>query len=108
MNLVSLQNDVNKAINCSKETRLQFNMAIVKAIRFDVKKLDQCSVQLYADDTEITCKPSVDDPGIIITIKMNWDSHINQRLSKAHQIFFLEEKRSLFYKYENKISLNNT
>ena len=36
-------------------------MAKSEAICFDVKKLDQCSVQLYADDTKITCKSSVND-----------------------------------------------
>ena len=31
---------------------------------FDVKKLDQSSVHLHADDTKITCKSSVNDLGI--------------------------------------------
>ena len=78
-------------------------MAKFEAICYDVKKLDQCSVHLYAFNTEITCKSLVNDLGIIISNKLKWDSHINQRLSKAQQkLFFLEEKHSLFYKYENK------
>ena len=58
---------------------------------------------MYADDTKITCKSLVNDLNIVITIKLKWDRHINQRQSKAQQkLFFLEEKRSLFYKYESK------
>ena len=86
----------------SKENRMEFKNAKFEAICFDVKKLDQCSVHLYADDTEITCKSPVNDLGIVITNNLKWDSHINQRLSKAQQNLFLEEKRSLFYKYESK------
>ena len=85
MNLFLLQNDVNKAIKWSKENRLEFNMVKFEAICFDVKKLDQCSVHLYADDSEITCKSSVNDLGIIIINKLKWDSQINQRLSKAQK-----------------------
>ena len=88
MNLFSLQNDLNKAIKWSKENRMQFNNAKFEAICFDVKKLDQCSVHLYADDTEITCKSSVNDLGVVITNNLKWDSHINQRLSKAQQKLF--------------------
>ena len=45
----------------------KFNNAKFEAICFDVKKLDQFSVHLYADDTEITCKSLVNDLGIVIT-----------------------------------------
>ena len=65
MNLFLLQNDANKAIKWSEENRVEFNMAKFEAMCFDVKKLDQCSIHLYADDTEITCKSSVKDLGII-------------------------------------------
>ena len=68
MNLFLLQNDVNKAIKWSKENRFEFNMAKFEAICFDVKKLDQCSVHLYVDDTEITCKYSVNDLGIFFSL----------------------------------------
>ena len=40
--------------------------------------------------------------GIIITNKLKWDSHITQRISKAQQKLFFEDKRSIFYKYESK------
>ena len=80
MSLFLLQNDLNKALKWSKENRLEFNMSKFEAICFDVKKLDQCSVHLYADDTEITCKSSVNDLGIIISNMLKTDSHINQRL----------------------------
>ena len=75
-------------------------MAKLEAICFDVKKLDQCSVLMYADDAEITGNSSVNYLGIIITNMLKWDSHINQRLSKAQLKLFLKEKGSLFYKYE--------
>ena len=58
-------------------------MAKFEAIYVDMKKLDQCNVHLYADNTDITCKSFVNDIGIIITNKLNGDSHINQRLSKT-------------------------
>ena len=80
MSLFLLQNDLNKALKWSKENRLEFNMSKFEAICFDVKKLDQCSVHLYADDTEITCKSSVNHLGIIISNMLKMDSHINQRL----------------------------
>ena len=85
MNLFSLQNDLNKAIKWSKENRMEFNNAKFEAICFDVKKLDQFSVPLY---TEITCKSSVNDLGIVITNNVKWDSHIDHRLSKAQQKLF--------------------
>ena len=67
-------------------------MAKFEAIYFDVKKLDQCSVHLYADDTETGCKSSVNDIGIIFTNKLKWDSHISQRLMKPQQkLFFLKK-----------------
>ena len=90
------------AIKWSKENRLEFNNAKFEAICFDEKKLDQSSVHLSADDTEITSKSSLNDLGIIITNNLKWDSHINGRLSKAQRKLFLEEKLSLFYKYESK------
>ena len=96
MNLFSLQNDVNKAIKWSKDNRLEFSNAKFEAICFDVKKLDQCSVHLYADDTEITCKSSVNDLGIIIPNNLKWDSQINQRLSKAPQKLFFLKRNVLF------------
>ena len=53
--------------------------------------LDQCSVHLYADDTEITCKYSVKDLGRVITNNLKRDSLINLQLSKAQQkLFFLK------------------
>ena len=67
MNLFSLQNQLNNAIKWSKQNRLEFNNAKFEAICFDLKKLDQSSVHLYADDTVITCKSSVNDLGIVIT-----------------------------------------
>ena len=67
MSLFSLKNDLNKAIKWSKENRLEFNKAKFEAVCFDLKKSDQCSVHLYADDTEITCKSSVNDLVIVIT-----------------------------------------
>ena len=70
MTLFSLKIDVNKAIKRSKENRLELRMAKFEDICFDVKKLDKCSVYLYADDTEITSKSSVKDLGIIITYKL--------------------------------------
>ena len=88
MNLFSPENDVNKATKWSKQNRLEFNMAEFENICFDVRNLDQSSVQMYADDTEITCKSSGNNLGIINTNKLNWDSHINQWLSKAQQSFF--------------------
>ena len=60
-------------------------MAKFEALYFDVKKLDQCSVHLYADGTEITNKSSFNDLGIIFTNKLKWDSHTNQRMMKAQQ-----------------------
>ena len=105
MNLFSLQNDLNKAIKWSKENRMQFNNAKFEAICFDVKKLDQCSVHLYADDTEITCKSSVNDLGVVITNNLKWDSHINQRLSKAQQkLFFL--KRNVPFSTNTKVKVS--
>ena len=68
---------------------------------FDVKKLDQRSVHLYTDDTEITCKSSANDLVIFTIKKLTWDSHINQWLMKAQKAFLLEVKRSLFYKYNS-------
>ena len=69
---------------------MEFNNAKFEAIF--VKKLDQCSVHLYADDTAITCKSSVNDLGIVITNNLKWDSHVSQRLSEAQQkLFFLRE-----------------
>ena len=88
MNLYSIQIDVNKAIKWSTENRLEINMAKFEAICFDVKKLYQCSVHLYADITEIPCRSSVNDLGIVFTNKLKWDSHISQRLMKAQQKFF--------------------
>ena len=52
----------------------------------------------------------MNDLGIIFTNKLKWDSHISQRLMTAQQkrnvvpssAYLLEEKRSLFCKYENK------
>ena len=58
MKFFSIQNDLNNAIKWSKENRLEFNNSKFDAICFDVKKLDQSSVHLYADDTEITSKSS--------------------------------------------------
>ena len=107
MNSYSPENNVNKATKWSKQNRLEFNMAKFEKICFDVKKLDRSSVHIYADDTEITCKFSVNDLVIIITTKLNWENYINQWLSKAQQSFFLEEKRSIFYKYEGKIKFLN-
>ena len=84
MKLLSLQNGLNNAIKWSKK-RLKFNTAKFEAIRFDVKKLDQSSVHLYADDTEITYKSSMNNLGIINANILKWDSHINERQSKAQQ-----------------------
>ena len=50
-----------------KKNRLEFNNAKFEAICFDVKKLVQSSVHLYADDIETTCKTAVNDLGLIIT-----------------------------------------
>ena len=48
----------------------------------------------------------MNDLGKIIVNNLKWDSHINERLSKAQQkLFFLKRKRSLFYKYESKSKL---
>ena len=88
MNLFLLQNDLNNAIEWSKENRLEFNNEKFGAICFDVKKLDQSSVQFYADHTEITCKSLVNDLGINITKNLKWDSLINERLSKAQRNLF--------------------
>ena len=88
INLFLLQNDLNKAIKWSKENRMEFNNAKFEAICFDVRELDQCSVHLYADDTKVTGKSLVNDLGLVITNNLKWDSHINQRLSKAQQKFF--------------------
>ena len=92
---------VKKLSNCQKKTGWNSTLQSLK-LSFHVKKSDQCSVHLYADDTEITCKSSANDLGIIITSNLKWASHINQRLSKAQQKLFFLEKRSLFYKYESK------
>ena len=94
----SLEFYKNKAIKWSIENRWEFNMAKFHTICFCVKKLDQCSVHLYADDTEITCKSSLNDLCIIITIQLKLDNHINQRLSNAQQKFFFP-----FYNCENEI-----
>ena len=77
INLFLLQNDLNKAIKWSKENRMEFNNAKFEAICFDVRKLEQCSVHLYADDTKITCKSSVNDLGIVLTNNLKCDSHNN-------------------------------
>ena len=70
------------------------------------KKLDQCSVHLYADDTEITCKFSVNDLGIVITNNLKLDSHINQRLSKEQQkLFFLKKNVPFSTNTRVKVSL---
>ena len=91
MNIFSLPNDSKKAINCLKENRMEFNKTKCESICLGVKKLDQCIVQLYADDTEITCKSLVKDLGINTNNKLKCYSHINQQLSKAHQkLFFLK------------------
>ena len=60
----------------------------VRSYMFWCKNLDHCSVQLYADDTEITCKSSVNDLGVVINNNLKRDSHINQPLSKAQQKLF--------------------
>ena len=105
MNFFSLQNDLNNAIKWSKENRLEFNNAKFEAICFDVKKLDQSSVHLYADDTKITCKSSLNDLGIIITNNLKWDSHINERLSKAQRkLFFL--KRNVPFSTNTRVKVN--
>ena len=104
MNLFSLQNDLNNAIKWSKENRLEFNNAKFEAICFDVKKLNQSSVHLYADGTEITCKSSVNDLGIIIINNLKWDSHIDERLSKAQRKFFL--KRSVPFSTNTRVKLS--
>ena len=72
---------------------------------FDVKKLDQCSIHLYADDTEITCKSSVNDLGVVITNNLKWDSQIYQWLSKAQQKFFLKRNVPFSTNTRVKISL---
>ena len=106
MNLFLLQNDLNKAIKWSKENRRELSNAKFEAICFDVKKLVHCSVHLYADDTEITCKSSVIDLGIVITNNLKWDIHINQRLSKAQQkLFFLKRNVPFSTKTRVKVSL---
>ena len=85
---------------------MEFNNAKFEAICFDVKKLDQCSAHLYADDTEITCKSSMNDLGIVITNNLKWDSHINQRLSKAQQkLFFLKRNVPFSTNTRVKVSL---
>ena len=66
MNLFLLQNDLKKLSNGQKETSCISTMEILK-ICFDMRNLDQCSVHLYADDTNITCKASVNDLGTLIT-----------------------------------------
>ena len=84
-------------------------MAKFEAICFDVNKLDKCSVHLYADDTEITCKFSVNDLCIIFTNKFKWDSHISQRLMKAQQkLFFLNRNVPFSTNARVKVSLYNS
>ena len=102
MILFSLKNYVNKTTKWSKENNLEFNIAKLEAICLDVKELDQCCFQLFADDTYFTCKSLANDLGIIITNKLNRNSRYSQRLSKAQKRNSLEEKRSLLYKYESK------
>ena len=36
-----------------KKNRLEFNMAKLEALCFDVKKLDQCNVHLYPDEQKL-------------------------------------------------------
>ena len=50
----------------SKDNRLAFKMAKTEAVCFDVKKLDKCSVHLYANNKEVTCKSSVNDICVIV------------------------------------------
>ena len=80
----------------SKKNRLEFDMAKFEAILFDMEKLDQCNIHLYADNTDITCKSFVNDLGIIINNKLKWDSHINQRLSKTQLNVFSWKEKFLF------------
>ena len=42
---------ISTKLSNGKKNRLEFNNAKFEAICFDVKRLDQCSVHLYADDT---------------------------------------------------------
>ena len=60
----------------------------MQSLKLYVKKLDQSTVHLYADDIEITCKSSVKGLGIIITNNLKWDSHFKERLSKAQRKLF--------------------
>ena len=64
--------------------------------KISTKELDQSSVHLYADDTEITCKSSVNDLGVIITNNLKWDSHIDERLSKAQRKHFFLKRNVPF------------
>ena len=66
MNLFLLQIVLKKLSNGQKETSCISTMEILK-ICFDMKNLDQWSVRLYVDDTNITCKASVNDLGTHIT-----------------------------------------
>ena len=102
MSLFSQQNDLNNALKWSKENRLEYNNAKFEAICFDVKELDQSSVHLYADDTQKKCKSSLNDLGIIITNNLKWDSHLMSGYQRHNETFFLEDKRSLFYKNKSK------
>ena len=103
MNLFSLQNDLNSYTKWSKENRLEFNNAKFEAICFDLKKLDQSGVHLYADDIETTCKTAVNDLGIIITNNFEMGQSYQWAAIEGTTIaFFLEEKRSFFYKYESR------
>ena len=85
-----------------KRNRLEFKNAKFEAICFDVKTLDHCSVHLYADDTEITCKSSVNELGVVITNNLKRDSLINQRLSKAQQKLFSLRETFLFLEIREK------
>ena len=106
MNLYSIQIDVNKAIKWSTENRWEINMAKFEAICFDVKKLYQCIVHSYADNTEIPWKSSVNDLGIVFTNNLKWDSHISQRLMKAQQkLYFLKRKVPFSTNIRRKVSL---
>ena len=102
---------IGSPIKWSKENRLEFNLAKFETSCFGVKKLNQRSVHLYADHTEIKCKSSVNDLSIIITNKLKWDSHINQRLSNAQQKFFIpfstntRVKASLYKNYISSLLL---
>ena len=80
---------------------------ILTGQKISTKELDQSSVHLYADDTEITCKSSVNDLGVIITNNLKWDSHINERLSKAQRKhFFLKRNVPFSANTRVKVSLH--